>query len=310
MEPLQNPYLNSDFSQKDFSLKKIFLFILGILFSLSLIYYLFISAPSKFPAGIIFNIDNGENLRSVSLDLKNKNIIRSRLAFETMVILYGSDKHIISADYLFENKMPVWVIARRISKGERHLAPVRVTIPEGFNNQDIADTFENKLSYFNKDNFLKLALEKQGYLFPDTYFFFTTARETDVIQNLNDNFYKKISILDKDFKQSKKSMSDIIKMASVVEAEAKGAGDRDIIAGILWHRIDIGMPLQADAAPETYKNKGLPKYPINNPGLDAIRATIYPKEITYLYYLHDKTGNIHFAKTFAEHRANILKYLK
>ncbi len=310
MEPLQNPYLNSDFSQKDFPLKKIFIFILGILFSLSLIYYLFISAPSKFPAGIILNIDNGENLRSVSLDLKNKNIIRSRLAFETMVILYGSDKHIISADYLFENKMPVWVIARRISKGERHLAPVRVTIPEGFNNQDIADTFENKLSYFNKDNFLKLALEKQGYLFPDTYFFFTTARETDVIQNLNDNFYKKISILDKDFKQSKKSMSDIIKMASVVEAEAKGAGDRDIIAGILWHRIDIGMPLQADAAPETYKNKGLPKYPINNPGLDAIRATIYPQKTTYLYYLHDKTGNIHFAKTFAEHRANILKYLK
>ncbi len=310
MDPLQNPYLNSDFSRGFSPIKKGIFLVLGFIVFLLLIYYFFISAPRKFPEGAIFNVGMGENLRSVSLDLKNQNIITSRLAFETLVILYGSDKHIISADYLFENSMPVWEIARRISRGERHLAPVKVTIPEGFNNRDIANTFTSRLAYFNKDNFLKLAEDKQGYLFPDTYFFFTTAKEEDVIKNLNDNFYKKISVLDKDFKQSKRSIGDITKMASVVEAEAKGAGDRDIIAGILWHRISIGMPLQADAAPETYKNKGLPKYPINNPGLAAIKATIYPKNSVYLYYIHDKNGGIHFAKTFAEHRANIVKYLK
>jgi hypothetical protein len=45
-------------------------------------------------------------------------------------------------------------------------------------------------------------------------------------------------------------------------------------------------------------------------GLESIKASIYPKKSSYLYYLHDKGGNIHYAKTFAEHRSNILKYLK
>ena len=201
-------------------------------------------------------------------------------------------------------------MARRISRGERHLAPVKVTIPEGFNNTDIATTFASKLVYFNKDNFLKLAASKQGYLFPDTYFFFTTAKEDDVIKNLNDNFYKKTSVFEDDFRQNKNSLEDIIKMASVIEAEAKGDKDRDTISGILWRRISINMPLQADAAPETYQNRGLPKYPINNPAPASIRAALYPKNSSYLYYLHDKSGVIHFAKTYAEHRANISKYLK
>ena len=70
------------------------------------------------------------------------------------------------------------------------------------------------------------------------------------------------------------------------------------------------MPLQVDAALETYKTKGLPKNPICNPGLDSIRAAIHPEKSNYLYYLHDKDGVIHYATTFAEHKANKLKYLK
>ena len=70
------------------------------------------------------------------------------------------------------------------------------------------------------------------------------------------------------------------------------------------------MGLQVDAAPETYKVRGLPKKPINNPGLLAIKAAMYPTKSPYLYYLHDKDGKVHYAKTFAEHRLNVLKYLK
>ena len=70
------------------------------------------------------------------------------------------------------------------------------------------------------------------------------------------------------------------------------------------------MSLQADAAPETYKTRGLPKLPIGNPGLLAIKAAIYPQSSPYLYYLHDKNGDIHYAKSFAEHQRNIAKYLK
>src|SRR3989344_6168824 len=278
-------------------------------FLLFFIFFL-ISPPGNFPTGIIFNIEEGSSLRSVSFDLEKQNIIRSRFLFEVFVIIYGGDKHVISADYLFENRISFPELARRISRGERHLAPVKVTIPEGFSLFEMADTFVPRLAYFNKDKFLYAARDKEGYLFPDTYFFFTNANEEDVLKALADNFKKKISKFEPVIARIGRTEGDIIKIASLIESESKGNADRAVISGILWKRLSIGMPLQADAAPETYKNKGLPKNPINNPGLLAIEAAIFPKLSPYLYYLHDKTGNIHYAKSFAEHRQNITEYLK
>ncbi len=272
------------------------------------LFFFFVSAPAEFPEGAIFNIKEGSGLRTVSLDLKNQNLIRSRTIFEAFVILYGGEKHIIPTDYLFENKESAHVIARRISLGQSHLAPVKITIPEGFNTSEIAELASSLLPYFDKAKFLNLA--KEGYLFPDTYFFFTTASAPDVLKAFSDNYEKKLTPVRSEIARVGKDEASIIKMASVIEREAKGDTDRDIVSGILWKRISIGMPLQADAAPETYQNKGLPKNPIANPGLSSINAAINPKSSPYLYYLHDKDGGIHYAKNFTEHRQNINKYLK
>ncbi len=122
-------------------------------------------------------------------------------------------------------------------------------------------------------------------------------------------------------------------MASIIEKEASGkANDSAVISGILWKRIDAGIGLQADAtltyvtgrasselrqsdlasaSPyNTYTHRGLPPTPISNPGLDAIRAAIYPQGSPYLFYLHDSQGNAHFARTLDEHIANREKYLR
>jgi UPF0755 protein len=184
-----------------------------------------------------------------------------------------------------------------------------VTIPEGFDNKQIADTFSSKLHAFNKQNFLKMAESLQGELFPDTYSFLNDDAEKDVLDAMHKNFEKKFLSLRKDMHN--KTEEQIITMASIIERVAKGRnGDREIIAGILWKRLSLGMPLQVDAAPETYKSKGLPSSPICNPGIDSIKAAIYNTTSNYLYYLHDKLGNIHYAKTFSEHNANIRKYLR
>jgi len=276
--------------------------------------FLLVSPPADFPVGTIFKVPEGMSLRGVSLKLKEEHVIYSRLAFEAFVIIFDSKKRVIATDYYFENKLPVYEVAWRISKGEHHIAPIAVTIPEGFNTTQIADTFALKLLNFDKTKFLLLAKDLEGYLFPDTYFFLTTDDEGEVIKSMSENFNKKIKPILPDILASGqatgRTKQEIIIMASIVEGEAKGDSDRALISGILWKRLVIGMSLQADAAPLTYKAKGLPKSPIGNPGLEAIEAAIHPKLSNYLYYLHDQDGNIHFAPTFSEHRANILKYLE
>jgi UPF0755 protein len=206
--------------------------------------------------------------------------------------------------------MPVFEIAKRIAFKERNLAPLKITIPEGYNNEEIAQTFSMQLKNFNKNLFLEQTVKDQGYLFPDTYFFFSMDNEQNVLKYMKNNFEKKIKIFEKDILASGKSRENIITMASIIEKEAKGDNDRAVIAGILWNRINRKMPLQVDADMWTYKNRGLPEKPICNPGLEAIKAAIYPVNSPYLYYLHDANGGIHYAKTFEEHKKNKLKYLK
>jgi len=291
----------------DFSKKNFIFCVLSLIMFLVFVNILFFNAPNNFPEGTILNIKEGSSLRSTSKYLEENRIINSRVLFETFVIIFEGEK-VVSGDYLFENKIPVFEVARRVSRGERHLAPVKVTIPEGFNMADIAKAFVLKLPKFNQDNFLREA--KEGYLFPDTYFFLTTDDEKDVLQSMTNNFEKKISTIRPEIILSGKSEKDIITMASIIEKESKGDADREFISGILWKRLKMGMPLQVDADLNTYKTKGLPENPIANPGLKAIEAAIHPQSSSYLYYLHDKDGNIHYAKTFAEHLLNKKMYLK
>lgn len=272
--------------------------------------FYFLNSPVHFPVGKVTIIEEGATLRSVSLQLKDQKVIRSRTVFEAFVILYGDEKRLIPAGYLFEAKAPVYEVARRISKGDRSVAPISVTIPEGFTNKEVAETFANKLLTFNKDKFMKLVEGKEGYLFPDTYFFLNGDNENIAFKLMTENFEKKFAPLRAEIALQKKTEKEVIIMASLIEGEANGDIDRGYISGILWRRLAIGMALQVDVAPETYKERGLPNNPIGNPGLASIKAAINPVKSSYLYYLHDKEGKVYYATNFAEHRANIEKYLK
>jgi UPF0755 protein len=118
---------------------------------------------------------------------------------------------------------------------------------------------------------------KQGYIFPDTYFFFPMTTHDEALEDISLNFNRKINPFKKDIEASNKSLDEIIKMASIIEKEAAGESDASTISGILWKRIDKGMPLQVDASKITYQKVGLPTEPIGNPGLVAIKAAVYPK---------------------------------
>jgi UPF0755 protein len=286
------------------------LYNLFLVFSLIIIFiYFFLSAPFENKNQII-HISNGQSISSISLDLKNKNVIRNSFVLKVFIKLLKTGNGVVSGDYFISKNSPVYIIAWQLARGHHNVESIKVTIREGLNNEQIAILLESKLAGFKKDIFLSSVKDKQGYLFPDTYFFFPLDTTKEIIDKLSDNFEIKIKNIKLSIEKKGKSLSDIVIMASILEGEASGREDIKIISGILWKRISLGMPLQVDVDKSTYNIKGLPLEPLNNPGLVSIEASISPESSKYLYYLHDKDGKVHYAVTFDEHKRNISKYLK
>lgn len=280
-----------------------------ILFCLFLFYLACFSAPYSRVSKTI-HVSNNDSLSDIANDLKTEKIIRNKLVFKSFFYLFGSDRNIQKGDFLFKKNTPVYIVALNLSRGKHNIEAIKITLREGLTNIEMADILSKKLANFNKELFLKDQRVNQGYMFPDTYLFYPLTSTEEVIESLNNNFKKRISSLNSSIQSSGKSLSDIIIMASIIEKEAKGEKDASIISGILWKRIKLGMPLQVDVDLSTYRNKGLPSKPINNPGLISIKASANPELSPYLYYLHDKNRVVHFAKNYEEHKLNINKYLR
>ncbi|MEK7586176.1 MAG: endolytic transglycosylase MltG [Patescibacteria group bacterium] len=260
--------------------------------------------------GVVVHIAKGEALALIANDLESKNIIRQTTALKFFVYLFGGGNSTKKGDYLFTKKMPVWSVAWMLVRGHHNIDPLKITLKEGLTNEEMANALADKLSVFRRDLFISDKKSKQGYLFPDTYFFFSMTTADEIVDELSANFEERITPFRTDIANSGHSESDIIKMASLIQKEAAGQSDAPVISGILWKRIKNGMPLQVDADKSTYVSTGLPSRPIGNPGLMAIKAALYPEDSAYFYYLHDKSGTVHYAKTFREHKINITKYLK
>ncbi len=208
--------------------------------------------------------------------------------------------------YFLEPENP-FSIAWRVYHGKYNIDAEKITIPEGFTVEKISALFDERFPFF--DNALFEASAPEGYLFPDTYFIPVTATASSTIKLLHDNFIRKTFPLIPDIEKSVHNLEDTIIMASLIEGEANNQKDREMVSDVLWKRLKIGMALQVDVEKKTYEFQGLPDKPINNPGLDAIRAAIKPTTTPYLYYLTGNDGLMHYAKTFDEHKANIEKYL-
>ncbi|MEI6190791.1 MAG: endolytic transglycosylase MltG [bacterium] len=291
-----------------------------------------LGVPGDFPSGSLYTIEKGTGLNNLALDLFNNKIIKSPFLFKSFSVLLGGTKGIIAGDYVLNSRESSFSLANRMVSGDYQLALTKITIPEGLSVKEISVLLSKKFSNIKQEAFEKLALNQEGYLFPDTYLFLPNTGAETVIEKMKEVFKIKILTLDSNIKKFNKPLSDIIKMASIVEEEGRTTETRQVIAGILWRRLSLGMPLQVDASFKyingkttfdltlndlkidspynSYLYKGLPPTPICNPGLDSIRATITPIKTDYLYFLNDKDGKMHYAKTYAEHLQNKELYLK
>lgn len=309
--------------QKHF-LKYLFFFL--FFFTAFLIYVVYqVFIPTKFiPTDKTFIIGKDQTGDEIFINLKQEGFIKS--VFWAKVVFKGYEKvgrgKFYRGEYTFEERDSLYGILYKISKRPASLA---VLIPEGFTKVQIADRLAKYITKFDRKDFLLKA--KEGYLFPETYYFYTFSTNDEILEEFSDKFNKNMLL-----EFGRLPSQDEIIIASMLEREAREPEDMKIISGIIKNRLKIGMALQIDATVlygkgawkdrvlysdlkhesdyNTYLNPGLPIGPISNPGINAIRAAIKPTKSNYFYYITGRDGKMYYAKTGEEHLENIRKYLR
>jgi UPF0755 protein len=299
------------------------LIVLVILVPIITLYQVGVRAPSNYPTGDIVTIPEGVTLQEVGQMFEEQYVIANRHALRAAVVLFDGEQGVIAGDYLLKRQENVFQIARRIIAGDFGLEPIRIRIPEGATAAEMAGIYAEYLPRFHEERFLELARPLEGYLFPDTYFFLPNATEERVVRTMASNFAERVKEIEDEMRESGRPVGDVVTMASLLEKEAHIQRDRRMIAGVLWTRLDIGMPLQVDAAflyilgrttfdltladlqtdspYNTYRYPGLPAGPIANPGLRSLQAAVTPIAHDYLFYLADYSGVTHYSETYEEH---------
>lgn len=283
---------------------------------------------------ISFIVKQGESVKSIAKNLENQNLIQSNWAFYLYTRRSGMAKDIKAGRFLLSPGLAVPDIAETLTNTER--AEGIVTIPEGFTIKDIDDRL-TELGLIKPKEFImytKLSSRSrtEGYFFPDTYFIDTVNFNIrDFAERLLNTFEQKITPeMHEAIQKNKRTLDEIIIMASIIEKEVRTDEDRPKIADILWRRLDNGWMLGADAtllyeknntdittedlksdSPyNTRKHAGLPPTPICNPGLASIQAAIYPEANNYWFYLtKPNTGEVVYAYSNEEHNKNRALYL-
>jgi conserved hypothetical protein TIGR00247 len=292
-------------------------------------------------------VEQGDNLKDIANKLYELGAIKSKNYFYYKGKSIGND--IKPGEYYVIANMPFEDVYKMLTSGNENNS-IKVTFPEGFTLYQFATKLEeNQLA--DKDEFIaatenyfdenlsdkvdnkEMYFSLEGYLFPDTYFFSKNQSEEDIVALLVETLNNKWSQEMEDQRiKINKTKHEILTIASLIEREAYNDDERATIAGVIYNRLSIGMPLQIDASViygkgkgkehssvltkndliepnpyNTYVNKGLPPGPIASPGLKSIIAALYPEEHEYYYYVMGENGHV-FAKTYEEHLENVEKY--
>lgn len=295
---------------------------------LCIVYGLLLFSPMINTTEKKITIEKGYSVTKTSDLLEQEGIIRSTLAFNILARFEGES--IKSGKYIFEvGTIELQQVFNRLSSADYGDVYERFTIPEGSTNRQIADTLKMSSFEIDLEKFDVLTEGTEGYLFPDTYNFLPDTDVETIIDVMKSTFDTKIKSLELEITKSKRTLKDIIIMASLIEKEATGnIEEKKIVSGVLWKRLDQGMLLQVDAPFQyihgvvraadlrkdgpynTYTRLGLTPTPIGNPGLDSIIAALEPTSTRYYYYLHGKDGLIRYGVNYNQHINNINRYLR
>lgn len=326
---------------------------LGFLFLFSFgatIFWVQISSPDRSKENIRIEVASGEDLQSIAETLKEHGLIRSTILFRMYLKSRGIDRDMKSGTFLIVPGSTFATLSDLLIGLGVH--ETVVTIPEGYTIAQVDALLtemgliaDGELLHCARTcDFLSFAFLPpsysgghggwiEGYIFPDTYF--VSAADfvpKFFLERLLSTFQKKITEgLSDDLAESKRSLHELVTMASLIERETRSDEERPIVSGILWKRFDAERGLDVDAsvryglqklsgpltkedlqnrnAYNTRRHVGLPPGPIASPGLESLKAALEPKATEYWYYLHGEDGKIHYAESNEEHNSNKAKYL-
>ncbi len=275
-------------------------------------------------------------LTQISQLLKKKGVIKRDYLFFFYAKIFLKEKNLKNGYYqLMENMKELRVLFALL---KRYSIPVWVTIPEGFTIKEIGELLEKKGICY-KEDFINYCVNPdvlkkynipfpsaEGFLFPDSYQFFTNSPPAVVFDKMCRRFWEIYLALKRKYKTNL-SDSTIIILASIVEKEAKIDSEKPLIASVFLNRLKKGMRLEACATIQyllekrkkrlskedlkisslynTYLHKGLPPTPICNPSKNSLEAVLNSPKTDY-YYFFTQNGITHiFSKTFEEHRKKL-----
>jgi UPF0755 protein len=289
------------------------------------------------PAEAAVIVPKGTTVDALTDTLEAHGLISSRLSFKTAASVLNLRSKLNVGAYRIAYGLSNPEIIKRLT-GSEYALIMRATFPEGITMLRASRIASSKLSldtnlfrklvrdtaFLRELGLPKEAKTAEGYLFPDTYEFFISADPKTLIRTMVEQWHAVITDSIKQLINARgMTIHEFMTLASIVEAEAQVASERDTIAGVYHNRLRIGMKLDADPTVQyghglerpitgtdvrrdnpynTYLRKGLPPGPINNPGKAAILATLNPAKHSYIYFVarRDGTGGHYFSKTIAE----------
>ncbi len=294
--------------------------------------------PGAEPRTVV--IAEGSPLGGIAETLQREGIIRHPRLFLLLVRLQGSDRRIKAGEYRLSASHSPREILHTLVQGR--VATHAVTIPEGYTCRQIAELLARR-GLAEPEEFLRITADPQtakrygirapgleGFLYPDTYHISRGLAPENLVDILVRRFWEMVRPLEAAIQASGMSLEEVVTLASIVEKETGLAAERPLIASVFLNRLRRSMRLESDPTViygiqdfdgnltrehlrrptpyNTYVIAGLPPGPIANPGLDAIRAVLFPARTDYLFFVSRNDGSHQFSKTLAEHNRAVNRF--
>jgi UPF0755 protein len=290
---------------------------------------------------IVVNIPSGQAF-SVTADILFKaGIIESPFKFRMIARLKGYDKQLKAGEYILTASMPPIKILEKLVKGTVKL--YKLTVPEGFNIYQIAELLA-KEGFAEKNAFVEKATDPafarsaginavnfEGYLFPETYYFPKNVSIKTIISTMVQRFWQVFRPEWQDrSKQLGFSIHEVVTLASIIEKETGAPFERPLISSVFHNRLRKKMRLESDPTViyglksfdgnlnrkhletltpyNTYRIKALPPGPIANPGQASLEAALYPADTKYIYFVSKKNKTHQFSTNLKDHNQAVRKY--